>query len=51
MHTLYEKFEVLGGLGLSDHGVVIVIPDMSEKFVPPKTYKTVVCNFTMISEV
>ena len=38
MHTLYEKFEVLGGLGKSDHDIVVVYPHLSEKFVTPKKY-------------
>ena len=31
MHTLYEMFEVLGGLGKSDHDIVVVCPHLSEK--------------------
>ncbi len=42
MPALYEKFEILGGLGKSDHDMVVMYPHLSNKFSLPKTYTTLV---------
>ncbi len=44
MHTLYERFQVLGGLGRSDHNIIIVFPHKSDRCVLPKTYTINVCS-------
>ncbi len=46
MYTLYEQFEVMGGLGKSDHDIVVVIPSMSQMFCLPKSYTAKVRSST-----